>query len=113
MVEEITPTELEEKLSADEAVSVVDIRPETAFEAGHIPGADNVPFPEFTRAVEGRDWDEDIVIACPIGESSVQAGRLLESHEAVGPDTTVASLAGGYEEWAGDLEEGSGGDGHR
>jgi rhodanese-related sulfurtransferase len=113
MVEEITPTELEEKLSADEEVSIVDIRPEAAFEAGHIPGADNVPFPEFTRAVEGRDWGEDVVIACPVGESSVQAGRLLESHEAVGPDTTVASLAGGYEEWEGDLEEGPGGDGHR
>ncbi|WP_135533836.1 rhodanese-like domain-containing protein [Halostella pelagica] len=110
MVEEITPDELAAKLDTDGSVSVVDIRPEAAFEAGHIPGAENVPFPEFTAAVEGRDWGEDVVIACPIGESSVQAGRLLESHEAVGPDTTVASLAGGYEAWNNELESAGGDD---
>lgn len=104
MVEEITPDELAERLGDDD-VQVVDIRPEAAFEAGHIPGAENVPFPEFTTAIEERDWGDDVVIACPVGQSSVQAGRLLESHEAVGPETTVASLSGGYEEWDGDLED--------
>ncbi|NHN48188.1 rhodanese-like domain-containing protein [Halostella sp. JP-L12] len=105
MVEEITPAELQERLADGDDVQVVDIRPAAAFEEGHIPGAENVPFPEFTSAVEERDWGDDVVVACPIGQSSVQAGRLLESHENVGPETTVASLAGGYDEWDGDLEE--------
>ncbi|WP_121821706.1 rhodanese-like domain-containing protein [Halostella salina] len=105
MVEEITPAELEAKLAADEDVQVVDIREERAFEAGHIPGAENVPFPEFTSAVAERDWGDEVVLACPIGQSSVQAGRLLESHEGVDEGTTVASLAGGYDEWDGDLED--------
>ena len=105
MVEEITPAELREKLAAGEDVQVVDIRQKQAFERGHIPGAENVPFPEFTTAAAEREWGDDIVVACPVGQSSVQAGRLLESHESVDEGTTVASLAGGYEEWDGELEE--------
>jgi len=106
MVEEITPTELQAKLAAGEDVQVVDIREERAFAAGHIPGAENVPFHEFTTAVAERDWADEVVLACPVGQSSVQAGRLLESHEAIDEGTTVASLAGGYEEWDGELADG-------
>ena len=105
MVEEITPAELRERLANGDDVDVVDIRPAAAYEAGHIPGAENVPFPKFTSAVEERDWGSDIVVACPVGQSSIQAGRLLESHENVGSETTVASLEGGYEEWDGNLKE--------
>jgi rhodanese-related sulfurtransferase len=104
MVEEITPERLHERLQADDAPQVVDIRPEASFERGHIPDAENVPFVEFPDRVDEMDWDAEVVMVCPRGESSLQAARLLESYEGVDEDTTVANLVGGLREWEFELE---------
>jgi len=104
MVEETTPDELKERLDRDEDVQVVDIRPERMFRQGHIPGAENVPFDRFAREVDQREWGDDVVVVCPMGESSLQAARLLESYEGVSGDARVANLEGGYREWEYELE---------
>ena len=106
MVEEMSPDELNERLEAGDDVQVVDIRPERAFRAGHVPGAENVPFTRFARAVAEREWGDDIVVVCPKGESSLQAARLLEAYEGVAEDARVANLAGGYGAWGYGLQEG-------
>lgn len=105
MVEELTPEEVKEKLDADE-IQVIDIRGERAFEQGHIPGAVNVPMSELPRAVDEVDWEEEIVCVCPIGQSSLQAAKLVESFEGVDEDARVTSMSGGYREWTYDLESG-------
>lgn len=105
MVEEITASELRERLAAGEDVQVVDIRPREAYDAGHIPGAESVPFDEFTTEIDTREWRDDIVVACPIGQSSRQAARLLEAYEGVPEDARIANLDGGYEAWVYDLEQ--------
>jgi len=104
MTEEIPPETVAEKL--DEDLQVVDIRPPEQFERGHIPGAINIPMAELPQRVDEYDWGEAIVVACPIGQSSVQAARLIESFEAVDDEATVASMAGGYEQWEYELETG-------
>ncbi|MFB6353427.1 MAG: rhodanese-like domain-containing protein [Halobacteriales archaeon] len=106
MVEEISPEALKERLDRGEDVQVVDIRQPEAYERGHIPGAENVPFDRLAREVEAHDWGDDIVVACPIGESSLQAARLLEAYEGVSADATVANLEGGYRAWDYELEAG-------
>jgi thiosulfate/3-mercaptopyruvate sulfurtransferase len=112
MVEELTPEELKRRLDAGEDVLVVDIRGEAEFRHGHIPGAVNVPFHSFARAVEDRDWRGDVVMACPVGQSSEQAARLLESYEGVDPsETTVYNLEGGYRAWEYELASGAGHEG--
>jgi rhodanese-related sulfurtransferase len=105
MVEDITPAELHEKLSAGEDVQVVDIREESAYRRGHVPGAINVPFPEFPRRIEEVEWGEEIVCACPIGQSSLQAARLLEAYEGVDADADVKNLEGGYRAYDYELAE--------
>jgi thiosulfate/3-mercaptopyruvate sulfurtransferase len=107
MVDEITAAELKRRLDDGDPVQVVDIRQPEAFEAGHIEGAENIPFHEFARQVERHDWGDDIVVACPIGESSLQAARLLEAYEGVSEDARVANLAGGYQGWEYELEAGA------
>lgn len=104
MVDEVTPDALKARLDRDEDVQVVDIRQPGEFEAGHIPGAENVPFHRFARDVESHDWGEEIVVVCPLGESSLQAARLLEAYEGVDEDATVANLVGGYQAWDHELE---------
>lgn len=106
MVEEITPEELHARIEDGDDVQVIDVRPERAFERGRIPGAENVPFRRFARAVADRTWREDIVVVCPHGISSLQAARLLEAYEGVAEDARVANLTGGYDEWEYELERG-------
>lgn len=105
MVTEISPDEVREKL-ADGDVQIVDIRPPERFAEGHIPGAVNLPMSDLPDLVDDVDWGEDVVVACPIGQSSVQAAKLISSYEGVEDDACVCSMAGGYREWDGELETG-------
>jgi rhodanese-related sulfurtransferase len=107
MVDSETTAELHERLDEDD-VQVVDIRPERAFREGHIPGAINLPFPQLPQFVEDVDWGDDVVVACPKGESSLQAARMLASYEGVDDDARVANLEGGYREWSYEMATGEG-----
>ena len=104
MVTELTPKEVHERVERGD-VRVVDTRPPAQYERGHIPGAINVPLQELPTRVSEIDWDDtDVVCACPIGQSSIQAAKLIASYENVDDDVTVASMEGGYREWEFDLE---------
>ena len=106
MVEEMSPDDLHARMENGADVQVIDVRPEDEYRRGHIPGAENVPITRFARAVEGHDWSDDIVVVCPIGESSLQAARLLEAYEGVPDDARIANLSGGYRAWDYELETG-------
>ncbi|WP_135826895.1 rhodanese-like domain-containing protein [Halorussus ruber] len=101
---EISPEEVRELLEAGEAVRIVDIRPEPAFERGHIPDSENIPFHALANEVERLDGAERVVTVCPHGKSSVQAARLISSYEGVPDDARVESMAGGLDEWEYGLE---------
>lgn len=105
MVGEVTPDEVKEKLT-DDAAQIIDIRQPDEFNQGAIPGAINVPMTELPRRIDEIDWSDDITVVCPIGESSVQAARLIGSYEGADADA-VKSMAGGYEAWEYELETGS------
>ncbi|MFC6960571.1 rhodanese-like domain-containing protein [Halocatena marina] len=104
---EITAAELKTLLDTDEDVRLVDIRNRTAFERGHIPSSDNIPFEELPQRVEELDDDDHIVTICPLGKSSIQAARLIESYEGTN-DTTIESLADGLQGWEYALESNNG-----
>jgi len=104
MVERISDATLHEKLARGDDVQVIDTRSPDAFATGHVPGATNLPYAELADHIDDIEWGEEVVLVCQEGESSVQAGRILESYEGVDDDTVVASLDGGYDEWEYDLE---------
>lgn len=105
MVEEVSPEEVKERIDNGDGVQVVDIRSESEFSRGHIPGAVNIPMNRLPMEIDQHDWDDDVVVACPIGQSSVQAAKLIGSYEGVEDAEAVASMEGGYQAWEYDLEE--------
>lgn len=107
MVEEVPPKTVKDGIDRDD-IQVVDIRQPDEFAEGHIPGALNIPMNELPHQVQEHDWDDDVVVACPIGQSSIQAARLIQSYEGVDDDARVASMEGGYEKWEYELESGDG-----
>jgi rhodanese-related sulfurtransferase len=104
MVEEVPPEDVKERIDNGEDTQVIDIRSPAQFERGHIPGAINIPMAELPSRVDEVEWGDDVVVACPIGQSSIQAARLIGSYEGVDDDSSVSSMAGGYEAWEYDLE---------
>ena len=101
---EISTDEVARSIESDDPPLIVDIRPPEAFARGHIPGSENVPFPRLADRIEdiaAADPDH-VVTVCPKGQSSVQAARLIASYEGTG-DARVESMAGGLDEWSGDL----------
>jgi rhodanese-related sulfurtransferase len=94
-------------LLEDGDVRVVDIRRRGAYERGHIPGSECIPFQELPNAVDRLEGAEHVVTVCPHGESSIQAARLIQSYEGLADDAEVVSLAEGLAGWPGDLETAS------
>ena len=66
------------------------------------------PSANFSDRIDEMEWGKEIVLVCEIGQSSLQAARILESYEGVDDDALVANLDGGYEDWDGELESGEG-----
>jgi rhodanese-related sulfurtransferase len=102
MVEEISPEEVREKLDEEDA-QIVDIRQPEEFEEGHIPSALNIPMSELPNRVEEVEWSDDVTVVCPVGQSSIQAAKLIGSYEGAEAEA-VKSMAGGYREWEYELE---------
>lgn len=101
---EISPDDVKELLDDDADVRIVDIRPKPAYDRGHIPGSECIPFARLPSEVEQLDGAEHVVTVCPHGKSSVQAARLIQSYEGLAEGSRVESMAGGLSAWDYELE---------
>lgn len=84
-------------------VTVVDIRSRPAYDQGHLPESECIPFPELPDRITELDGAEHVVTVCPHGEASVKAARLISAYDGLADDARVDSLAGGLEAWDGNL----------
>ncbi|HEX5340259.1 MAG TPA: rhodanese-like domain-containing protein [Gammaproteobacteria bacterium] len=96
-IREITPQELSAKLAG---VTVIDVREAEEFQAGHLPGAINIPRGLLEFRVDGHpvvsDRERAIVLQCQGGGRSALATVAMQ--ELGYKDVT--NLAGGYAAWA-------------
>ena len=80
----------------DGSVTVLDVRPEDEFIAGHVPGAINIPLPELESQLGGLSRDHEIIAYC-------RGAYCVLSFEAVAMlrerGFEVRRLEEGYPEW--------------
>lgn len=95
--------------SATPIPTLIDVRTPVEFEAGHIPGAHNVPLDELKGSLDqlcaALDDHHDIVLVCRSGQRAGQAQEAL--HRAGLGHSRV--LAGGIVDWeatGGDVDRG-------
>jgi hydroxyacylglutathione hydrolase len=93
-VSQITVRELSQRLGEDE-VHVIDVRGASEWEAGHLPGVENIPVGYLTDRLAEIPRDVPIVLHCQGGGRSAIAASVLR---ASGFDRVV-NLPGGYTEW--------------
>src|SRR5207248_2043880 len=78
-VPEIEVDELSRRLEVDEAPLLVDVREQSEWDEGHIPGAVHVPRGFLESRIGGvAAQDREIVISCQAGARSLLAARTLQ-----------------------------------
>ncbi|HSL70703.1 MAG TPA: rhodanese-like domain-containing protein, partial [Longimicrobiales bacterium] len=93
-VAQITAQDLAAKLGRGE-VTVVDVRSQSEWDEGHIPGVTHIPLGYLTdRLAEVRDG-KPIVVQCQSGSRSAIGAGLLQAHGL----KDVINHAGGFAEW--------------
>jgi rhodanese-related sulfurtransferase len=106
-IEELMPPEAREEIDSGQAV-VIDVRDPERFEAGHLPGAANVPSGESARdaheaayaeAVKqaGATPDQRVILVCGQGNRSARTADALRNEHGF---TDVASVIGGAKLWS-------------
>lgn len=96
MVDTLTPAAAADLLSHAN-IDVVDVRDEREFQAGHVPGARNIPL-ETLRADPDKflSHDKAIVFVCARGVRSLTAAKLAERLGYA----NVSNLDGGTSAWS-------------
>jgi rhodanese-related sulfurtransferase len=92
---DLSPGQLHALLDAGEAL-VVDVREPQEFQAGHIPGAVNLPLSRFDPAALPDAAGRRLVLACAAGGRSGRALAACDSARAA----VEGHLAGGLGAWA-------------
>jgi rhodanese-related sulfurtransferase len=94
-VPSITVDQLDELLR-QEAVRLIDVREESEFRGGHVPGAVNIPKGKLGQRLDKLKKDKPYAVICASGSRSMSAtGMLLDQ----GFEGTV-SVSGGTSAWA-------------
>ncbi|HEU0013198.1 MAG TPA: rhodanese-like domain-containing protein, partial [Longimicrobium sp.] len=76
-------------------VGVVDVRAESEWEAGHVPGAVHIPLGALDERLADVPRDRPLVLHCQGGARSAMAAALLQARGF----RDVSNLAGGFRAW--------------
>lgn len=91
---QITASELHERLRAGD-VAVVDVRGQSEWEAGHLPGVLNIPVGYLTERLAEIPRDRPVVVHCQSGSRSAIAASVLRANGV----RNVSNLSGGIVDW--------------
>jgi sulfur-carrier protein adenylyltransferase/sulfurtransferase len=96
-IKECQPETVAGEREASAPVRIVDVREQSEWDGGHIPGAELIPLGTLAEAAAERlpDKDEDIVVHCAAGVRSAVAAYQLQQLGY----TKVRSMAGGFNLW--------------
>jgi glyoxylase-like metal-dependent hydrolase (beta-lactamase superfamily II)/rhodanese-related sulfurtransferase len=112
--QEPLPVERIERLPLDDlagrieaGIQVLDVREQSEYEDGHIPGSVFEPWHDIDGVPAGLDPDREVAVICGSGERSAVAASLLQRH---GAKRVVHVTDGGVPKWqrdGGEIETGS------
>jgi rhodanese-related sulfurtransferase len=97
-ITEVTPQQVRERKANGEPVVLLDVREPNEWNLGRVPGAIHIPRGTMETAIEARvPRDATLVIYCASGNRSALAADTLQQMGY----RNVASMSGGFRDWAG------------
>lgn len=95
-VRELTAAELAERLEAGDAPVIVDVREQSEWDEGHVPGSVHIPRGFLESRIAGEaSHDQEVIVVCAAGNRSLLGGLTLQQMGY----GDVASLTGGFTRW--------------
>lgn len=99
MVKTIEPTKVEEILTNNEKISIIDVRQDEEVANGMIPEATHIPLDELPDRFNEIPKDEEHVMVCRSGNRSGKAAQFLQEK-----GFSVLNMDGGMMKWNGQTE---------
>jgi glyoxylase-like metal-dependent hydrolase (beta-lactamase superfamily II)/rhodanese-related sulfurtransferase len=95
-VERIEVSELADRRKRDAALQILDVREDSEWRDGHIPGSLNLPYHDIHGIPDALDPDRPVAVICGSGQRSVVAGSLLKAY---GAEDVLHVVNGGVPLW--------------
>jgi rhodanese-related sulfurtransferase len=92
-IERIEVSELHER---NRSLQVLDVREESEWRDGHIPGSVHTPYHDIHSLPEGIDPEQPVAVICASGQRSAVGASLLKSH---GAQEVIHVVNGGVGTW--------------
>lgn len=100
-MEEITATELKQKIDSGERVQIIDVREPHEHDTAHIAGAQLIPLAQVVSRMEEIDPTRETIVHCKGGGRSARAIEMLTQAGFAGK---LKNLKGGITAWSNDVD---------
>jgi len=100
-MEEITSTELKERLDKGEDIQIIDVREPNEYAYARIPNSVHIPLGQILNRMSEIDPARETVVHCKMGGRSARA---IEALTQAGFTGKLANLKGGITAWSNDVD---------
>ena len=100
-MQEITATELKQRLDAGEDIQLIDVRQPDEYAFARIEGARLIPLGEIVKRIDELDEMKETVVHCKMGGRSARA---IEALTRAGFKGKLFNLKGGITAWSNEVD---------
>jgi len=100
-MEEITATELKQRLDKGDDIQIIDVREPHEYEIGQIPNSKLIPLGQVLNRMNEIDPERETVVHCKMGGRSAKA---IDALQRSGYTGKLINLAGGITAWSNDVD---------
>ena len=100
-MEEITPTELKQRLDNGDDLQIIDVREDSEVAIGRIPNSKHIRLAEVLSRLDEIDPNRETVVHCKMGGRSARA---IDALQRSGFKGKLINLRGGIIGWSNDVD---------
>ncbi len=100
-MEEITATELKQRLDRGDSIQIIDVREPNEYEIARIPDSTLIPLGQVTNRIGEIDASRETVVHCKMGGRSAKA---IEALTRAGFTGRLVNLKGGITAWSNEVD---------
>jgi len=100
-MEEITPSELKQRLDQGDDIQIIDVREDSEVAIGRIPNSKHIRLAEVLSRMDEIDPNRETVVHCKMGGRSARA---IDALQRSGFKGKLINLKGGIIGWSNDVD---------